>query len=293
MLRHRVLHLDFDARANLLEVEIRDDWEPGVRENMRQNVVAIQAQLVAQYGSFAGARKLADFRAIGAAPFSVLAFHNAFYRQARDAFVAGAYYPALVGSCALGERILNHLLLLFRDDFSHTPEYRKVYRKDSFDNWDLAIDTLLAWQLILPATAEAFRELRTIRNRSLHFNPATDANARGEALAALRALYEVIDRQFTGFGDRPWYIPNDMGLTFVRKSFAHDPFVARVIVPSCALVGPAHDVEVSADGNLFAVDPTEYPAIEISDDEYLERFRAHRDEAGQQATGPRPDATHD
>lgn len=56
-----------------------------------------------------------------------------------------ADYPALVGACALGERILNHLILDLRGAYAHTPEYKRVHRKDSFDDWRVPIDTLAAW----------------------------------------------------------------------------------------------------------------------------------------------------
>jgi hypothetical protein len=76
---------------------------------------------------------------------TVLAYHNQFFDQARRSFVIGAYYPALVSACALGERILNHLILDLRGFYKNKPEYRQVYRKESFDNWQIPVDTLEAW----------------------------------------------------------------------------------------------------------------------------------------------------
>jgi hypothetical protein len=38
--------------------------------------------------------------------------------------------------------VLNHLLLALRGDYQHTPEYKRVYRKDSFDDWNVPIDAL-------------------------------------------------------------------------------------------------------------------------------------------------------
>ena len=62
-------------------------------------------------------------------------------------------YPALTGACALGERILNYLILNLRDDFHSTPEYKQVYRKDSFDQWDAPINALASWGVLLPEVA--------------------------------------------------------------------------------------------------------------------------------------------
>ncbi|MDO8437569.1 MAG: hypothetical protein Q7S69_05340 [Nitrosomonadaceae bacterium] len=176
MKRYTVLAYDFDARANILNQEIGDNWKPHIKEMWQRNKHQVIEGLAAEYGSIGLHEKVKNFRAIGAMPISLIAFHNKFFHQARSAFVVGAYYPALTAFCALGERVLNHLVLLFRDDFKETKEYKKVYRKDSFDNWDLAIDTLESWGIVLPAAAQTFRLLRDLRNKTLHFNPDTDAN---------------------------------------------------------------------------------------------------------------------
>ena len=67
--------------------------------------------VVTRYGAFDAQTKAQNLKDMGNAPFSILAFHNKFLHQIRDSFILGAYYPALTGACALGERILNHLAL--------------------------------------------------------------------------------------------------------------------------------------------------------------------------------------
>lgn len=57
-----------------------------------------------------------------------------------------------------------------------------MYRKNSFDNWDLAINTLESWNVLLPEAVATFRELKTVRNHSIHFNPETDKNYKEAAL---------------------------------------------------------------------------------------------------------------
>ena len=54
-------------------------------------------------------------------PFSVIAYHNLFLEQTREAFVMGHDYPALTGSCALGEKILDPFVLRLRDDYTSHP----------------------------------------------------------------------------------------------------------------------------------------------------------------------------
>src|SRR3972149_6553409 len=114
MKRYRVLNFDFDTRVRTLV------------DPKKENFIAIDSK-----------------------PFSILAFHNRFFEQIRTSFIIGSYYPALTGACALGERILNHLILTLRDDFKNSPEYKKIYRKKSFDDWDVPISILASWGTLL------------------------------------------------------------------------------------------------------------------------------------------------
>ncbi len=115
------------------------------------------------YGPQGFEQKLQNLLAIGSAPFSLVAFHNAFFRQALAAFVMGCY-PSLTSVGALGERVLNHLVLTLRDEYSGTAEFRRVRGKKSFDNWDVAIDALAAWGALLPEAANQFRRLRSVQD---------------------------------------------------------------------------------------------------------------------------------
>jgi len=200
-----------------------------------------------------------------------VAFHNRFFRQARTAFIAGAYYPALTAACALAERILNHLILALRDDFRATAQYKTVARKDSFDNWDLAIDTLHAWDVLLPSVVEQYRHLRDVRHRALHFNPETDNNDRSLALRALGLLTDIVREQFSAIEQRPRFIPHKTSVAFVRKEFEAKPFVARVIIPNCRLVGPRHRLK-GGETTPWIVEDEDYPDVEISDEEFITLF---------------------
>src|SRR6266851_822630 len=142
MKRYRILNFDFDTRAHFLSQEIQEHWAEHVKELHRGNREKMIAGLAQEFGPAQFEAKLKNFMDLGPKYFSILAFHNKFFEQCRRAFVMGAYYPALTGACALGERIFNHLILLLRDDFKGTPQYKHVYRKESFDNWDMVINTL-------------------------------------------------------------------------------------------------------------------------------------------------------
>jgi hypothetical protein len=234
----------------------------------RQNKERILAGLVQEYGPTAFDQKVQNFIDLGAKPFSIVAFHNKFFEQCRRAFVMGGYFPALTGACALGERILNHLILLLRDDFKTTPQYKHVYRKDSFDNWGAAIDTLEAWGVLLPPTVQKFREFVGVRNRAIHFDPATDTNDRPLALEALNLLKGIIDSQFSACGTQPWFLGDVPGEVYIKKEAESNPFVRKVYLPNCLLVGPFHTIDDIRDGQMSVRDDHVYEDRDISDKEF-------------------------
>lgn len=267
MKRYRVLTFDFDTRAVLLETEIKAEWEENNRALWDRNKRGIRDGLVFQYGPKEHERKIEDFVALGANPMSLVAFHNVFLRQCRDAFVVGSYYPALVGACTLGERMLNRLVIHLRDYFKSTPEYKKVHKKQSFDNWSLAITTLESWTVLLPEPAVDFKTLETLRHKAVHFNPEADASAREMALEAIKLLQQIVEKQFSAFGTQPWYIPDTKGAAYVSKAHEENPFVKEVIVPNCTLVGPKHKLEHTHQGWVVHDEP--YPEKEITDEEFV------------------------
>lgn len=274
MKRYRVLGFDFDSRATILSQEIGEHWEGNVKKQWLENKEGVKEGLLHQFGVLGGEQKVKNFTDLEAKPFSVLAFHNTFLTDCRDAFTIGAYYPALTGACALGERILNHLILLLRDDYKATPEYKNVYRKESFDNWKLAIDTLLAWDVLLPDVVDNFRNFEAIRNRAIHFRPETDTNDRALALEAIHLLQRIVQTQFGSFGTQPWFIPNMPGEAYIKKDCQDIPFIKKVYLPNCALVGPKHRLEMKS-GKWIVHDESAYENIEISDEQFSELRAKH------------------
>ncbi|MED4907674.1 hypothetical protein P9761_05435 [Brevibacillus centrosporus] len=211
-------------------------------------------------------------------PFSVIAYHNKFFNQIRDAYIIGAFYPALTAACSLGERILNHLILTFRDQFKSTPEYRSVYRKSSFDNWDVPINALESWGILLPNVVEDFRSLKEVRNRSLHFNPELDVDEKPSSLQAIHLLSEIISFQF---GSAPqgqhWYISGIPGGVAIIKQDAEEwPFVQQILIPNSEYVGYRHKLKGIGDGDFIPVDDYNYPEVKISDEEYVRLYKESR-----------------
>jgi len=222
------------------------------------------------FGEFNIDRKVQDFTDMGAKPFSIIACHNALFEHVRIAFTAGAYYPALVGACALGERILNHLVLDLREDFRKTPQYKKVYNKSSFDNWQLAIDTLAAWDVLLVDVAEEFEKLAELRRRSIHFNFDTYSNLRKDALTAIACLRLIIERQFGAFGPQPWFILGTGGAAFIKREYEMRPFIRRYFLPQCPFVG----VRSGFDPRLQLVDFHDYSDGELTDQEFCDAYNS-------------------
>jgi len=269
MKRYRVLSFDFDSRVHSLTLEIRDDWEDEVKKQHLQSKDDIEKGLVISYGPEAHEAKRQNFIDLGDKPLSILAFHNRFFDQIRTAFVMGAYYPALTAACALGERILNHLLLLLRDAYRHTSEYKTVSRKDSFDNWDTAINTLESWKILLPTVTKEFHRLKDLRQKAIHFRPEVDRNDRVLALEAITCLREIIRNQFSAFGSQPWFITNTPGETYIKKSWENNPFIQRVYLPNCLAVGPKHRIEALFP-RVVIKDSFQYEEREVTDEEFRE-----------------------
>ena len=243
MKRFRIFGYDFDTRVHALTTEIQDHWEERVKQLHTENREQTERGLIWQFGEAAADQKRQNFIDLGPKPLSILAFHNKFFEQVRVSFVMGAYYPAVTASCALGERILNHLILILRDDFKSTAEYKRVRNKDSFGNWDTAIDTLAAWDVLLPAVVLEFRKLRDRRNEAIHFRPEVDKNDRPLALDAIRSLNAILGDQFCAFGPQPWFITDIPGEIYIKKDWESRPFIRKVYLPNCVAVGPQHKIE--------------------------------------------------
>lgn len=266
MKRYRVISIDYDTRAFLLSQKIEEGWDEKVKEVHKENKKQIIKGLIDFFGEMYSDKKIENFSELGVKPLSVLAFHNKFFEQVRIAFVMGAYYPALTGTCALGERILNHLLLTFREDYKRTPEYKQVHMKKQFDNWDLLIRVLRTWNVLLPDVASKFEELKQIRVKAIHFRPEIDFNDRELALEAINTLRDIISGQFSGWGQHPWFfiVPGEI---YIKKDWENNPFVKKIYLANCALVGPYHVVE-SVVPQWVIRDDYKYEDKEITDKDF-------------------------
>lgn len=269
--RHVSWGMDFDSRSIILTQELGEHWEEKTKEQWRINKDKVREGLKIEFGEHEITTKIENFIALDTKPFSILSYHNRFFDQVRQAYVVGAYYPALVGACALGERILNHLIIDLRDFYSSTPEYRKVYRKQSFDNWDVPIDALFSWKVLLPDVVEEFRLLKSLRHRSIHFNVDTYATLKEDSLAAILHVRKIIERQFGSHGPQPWFIKGTKGHQFIAQEWEDDPFIQTYFLHNCPFVGPFFSIKHDEEGWQF-IDFPDYGERDLSDEEFAKAF---------------------
>ncbi|HMJ44461.1 MAG TPA: hypothetical protein VK522_19520 [Pseudolabrys sp.] len=270
--RFHPFSFDFDSTPLSL-AEPKDEWEEQVKELHRENRAKQLKRLEDEYGKRHIESVINNAMELGSKSISLLAYHNQLHEQARRAFVAGNYYPALVAACALGERILNHLILDLRDSFKSSEHYKKVYRKDSFDDWPFVVSVLTDWNVLVDGVGAAFLALGELRNRSIHFNPETYKSLREDALAALHRLNDIVAKQFGLFGGQPWYIEGTAGAQFIKRACEADPFVRTYLIPKSGFIGPLYGMEFRPEGYWMHLDYKDYGDVELTDEEFSKQYR--------------------
>jgi len=148
----------------------------------------------------------------------------------------------LTAACALGERILNHLVLDLRELYNNTDDYEKVKDKKSFSNWDMMIKTLTSWNILLPNVIEKFETLKTLRHKSIHFNQNLINDLRAYSLQSITLIQKILFEQFSAFGNQPWFITSIPGEIYLKKEWENNPFIAKYYIPNSALVGHKHKI---------------------------------------------------
>jgi hypothetical protein len=183
------------------------------------------------------------------------------------------------------------MILKLRDDYKQSSYYKKVYDKDSFDNWDLAISALEEWGVFVTIekleradvrtkdygseVVDLFRELCDLRNDSIHFRVDLDSETREPALNAIHLLQEIITKQFGVDGPQPWFIPGVRGAYYIRRELEDQPFVREFYLPACRFVGPNNQAR-PIDGVWHIDDPGPYEDKEITDEEFARLVDAAR-----------------
>jgi hypothetical protein len=266
--------ISFNTRAFILTTEINLDWEPEIIAQHQANWRQARMRLIHEFGNDDHDRKIQDYSAVGVAPWSVVDQHNVFMTQIRDAFAFGAYYPALVGACALGERLLNELVIRLRDAYAAHPATVKVATQKTFNDWVVCIEALVEWGVVDDPLATKFNDLRKFRNRSVHYGKhLVGSDARNDALHAVLLVQEIVQGLFNPHGGPPKFIGGVTGHSFLALASEDEPFIREFILPASVLVSPHYRMEFNNSTGWFDVfdDDTyqdEFPTL--TDDEFAD-----------------------
>lgn len=288
MKRYRVCGFDFDARANLLNLST-EGLSDEAKANFQKQIEPIKQRIIDEFGTIGGVNKIKRFKRMGVKPLSIIAHHNSLLNQIRNAYIQGEFYPALTGTCALGERILNHLILDLRDSYNEKKEESNEHPckdgdkfeelklkglvKQEFDiftckncsNWNLMINNLVKWEVVNPTVESLFKRLLKKRHKSLHFNEDTINDLENESLESIKLLQEIIQKLFTAFGGS-YFIPA-RGETYLKKELESKPFFRKYYIPNSKLVSPFHEVKQVMP--KFIIEDVEVKDKEISDEDFI------------------------
>lgn len=153
----------------------------------------------------------------------------------------------------------------------------------------VSLSTILsAWGVFDPAVTDLFTRLASLRHRSVHFNPATSTGVRGDALASITTLRDIIEQQFGACGLQRWFIRGTKGACFIAKAYETDPFVKHFLAPRSMYVGPLHGVRIGEDLTWQFVDwpPEVYGVGEVTDEQYCHAFNERDPSAVVPTDGP-------
>jgi len=196
----------------------------------------------------------------------IITQYHELLQEIEDSYVYGLFYPTLTSSCCLGERIFNILILRLRDYYKRSRHYKRIYRKESFDDWERSVGILSDWKVINSTDVKReYKKLARIRRDVIHFNTLEDIQ--GKALDALKAVHDIT-AYFFAIGQREDIYFWCSGEVYVKKAAQRNPFVGEMILPHCVLVGYRHKIE-SANDRPIARDDNSYEQREISDDQFI------------------------
>jgi hypothetical protein len=218
---YRVFGFALDTRVTLLS-QMGEEQSKTLSES-----------LLDQWGSRNFEDKLLRFKRLNLSFIGIPDEYYTLLREIVDVYCCGHFYPAMTSAGALGERILNRLLIKTRGHFKTSKYYKEIYKKQSFDNWDKPILVLRDRGIISADVAESFEKLKIHRNDSIHYNEGYDFEE--NAHLAITELARIVDLQFNYIKriDLFWVF-NVPGEIWLRSTQAENPFVKEFVIPHCA-----------------------------------------------------------
>ncbi len=255
-LMYKVLNFSFDARVNNLREHIPDKHKETLLNDFKS-----------QWGERDFNIKIERYIKLDLAYIGISEEYYDLLQPVISSYCCGYFYPAMTSAGALGERILNRLILNLRDYYKSSKHYKKIYRKDSFDQWEYPIEVLKDWDVITEDVANLFLKLKQYRNDSIHYNEGY--NFEKNSHDAIKTLANIIDLQFNYIKRRDLFWSFDVpGEILLRTEKVNVPFVKEFVLPHCALIGPYCEPTATP-----PVKTKEYPLKPFSDKEFIELRR--------------------
>jgi hypothetical protein len=269
MKRYRILAFEFDTRATVLSTEILESWADDVKQTWINNKEIIAKQLIEEYGQKDSNDVIKNFVELGPKPFSIISSYNLFHEHARHSFIVGAYYASVTAVCALGERMLNYLVINLRDEFKEFEVHSDIRTHKSLSNWKIMNEALLLWNIFDVNVFNEFNELLKIRNRVIHYNKNIEEDLKGIALRSLKIMANIITMQYSSYRNEKYFIQEMFAETYLKKEYEAHPFVKLIYVPNSLKVSPFHFV-TSVKNGYFEIDHgIEIEDKDVSDIEFI------------------------
>jgi uncharacterized protein YutE (UPF0331/DUF86 family) len=250
---YQVVNYYVDTRSNILRHEQMD----------KKTKTEIVEGLKDDFGSQDFQEKLDRYIDLEFSLLGIPEEYPGLLNQIISAYSSGYYYPAITASGALGERILNRLILKTRDYFKSDSEYKKIHNKKSFDNWDKTISFLERNGVILSEVAKLFKQLEKYRNDSIHYNDGY--NFKENSKLAVKNILEIIDKQFNYINRKDlFWVFNVPGEIFVKSEVIDKPFIKEFVLDKCEYITPYHKRE----SDTFVLNKVA-PLAPLSDEEFI------------------------
>lgn len=225
-LMYRVMNFALDTRGSIFK-----------QKNLKKEQQKISDYFKAEWGELDFDAKLERFKKLDLSFIGIPEEYYNLLTLVVSSYCCGYYYPAMTSVGALGERILNRLIIKTREYFKSSKHYKKVWNKQSFEQWDFPITVLKEWEIISDNVAGMFLKLKKYRNDSIHYNDGYNFELNSHD--AIKTLAEIIDCQFNYIKRKDlFWVFNVPGEIWVRSEVTDDPFVKEFVLPHCLQLTP-------------------------------------------------------
>lgn len=233
---------DLDRRYRLMGFYIDSTRSFYSTPALKEQAESYTEHLKAILGNDNFQEKFERWRSIDYPPLGLIDEYPEKITQIIHTYSAGYFYPAVTSACCLTERILNRLILKTRGHFKDHVHYKKICRKESFDDWAKMVTVISDWQIIPEKAINLIKELMPIRHQSIHYNEsynfeAIASNVINKLIAAITEIFGVINR-------KDIYLVFDVpGEIWVRFEAQQNPFVKEFVLLNCYHAHAVHDID--------------------------------------------------